>query len=117
MIKVVNKNSHTPTDKDIYIGRGSVLGNPYTGTKELSKTKATYQCDNRTESIEKYEVYLRDKISKSDPDIIKILSEIETKSLNGEVNLVCFCKPKKCHGDIIKQIVEGRLIKKYFNKK
>jgi len=27
----------------------------------------------------------------------------------GDVNLVCFCKPKACHGDIIKKLIEEKL--------
>jgi hypothetical protein len=30
MITVVNKYKHTPTENDVYIGRGSALGNPFT---------------------------------------------------------------------------------------
>ena len=29
--------------------------------------------------------------------------------LSGDVNLVCFCKPKSCHGDIIKMIIENKI--------
>ena len=55
MIQVVNKYQHTPTDADVYIGRGSSLGNPFTGSKELANTKAEFQCSCREEAIASYE--------------------------------------------------------------
>ena len=73
MIEVVNKNSFTPDTefsivpiKEFYIGRGSVLGNPYT-SKKLEDTKALFQCDSREESINKYEEYLLDTSKKYKP--------------------------------------------------
>lgn len=50
MIYVVNKHKHTPTETDVYIGRGSDLGNPYTSIKD-GKTKARYVVDSREESV------------------------------------------------------------------
>jgi hypothetical protein len=35
VIHLVNKKDHTPTDKDFYIGGGSVFGNPFT-SKDLT---------------------------------------------------------------------------------
>jgi hypothetical protein len=49
MIKVVNKYSHIPTSNDIYIGRGSILGNPYTHLP-IKNTKAFIQYKTREES-------------------------------------------------------------------
>jgi len=40
MITVVNKYKHVPTRDDVYIGRGSILGNPYSSIKDRD-TKAT----------------------------------------------------------------------------
>jgi len=44
-----------------------------------------------------------DKIKKKDKKICDELNRIYNLK---EVNLVCFCKPKSCHGDIIKEIIE-----------
>jgi len=41
-INVVNFKTHTPTENDIYIGRGSILGNPYTYLP-LNETSAKFQ--------------------------------------------------------------------------
>lgn len=109
MIKVVNKYKHKPTSDDLYIGRGSILGNPFTSIKH-KQTKAQYICESRGESVERYENYLREKITTKDTDICTKLNNIFIRVKRGEkVNLVCFCKPKICHGDIIKKIIEEKL--------
>jgi hypothetical protein len=107
MIFVVNKHKHFPTANDIYIGRGSPLGNPYTHIKE--GTKAEFIVSDRDEAIKNYETYINDKILNKDPNICNILNKIWLMAKNDDVNLSCFCKPKSCHGDIIKKIIEGKL--------
>ena len=113
-IIVVNKLVHAPTDSDVYVGRGSVLGNPYT-SKDLSKSKAKYQVSNKEEAIESYKAYLINHITEGNNVICDELNSIYSMTLNGDVNLVCYCKPKDCHGDIIKDIVTAKIIKYYMN--
>ena len=114
MIEVVNQSLHEQDDyseviqKDFYIGRGSVLGNPYT-SKPLEKTKAQFSCDSKKEAIDKYKLYLVKKIKDEDEDICSILQEIETSAEEGTAFLVCFCKPSSCHGDFIKEIIDNRI--------
>jgi len=109
MINVVNKYKHQPTDNDVYIGRGSPLGNPFTGSKKLEATKAEFQCASREEAIESYENYLRLAISNKNNYICQELNKIHKMAKLGDVNLVCFCKPKDCHGDVIKKVIEEKL--------
>lgn len=103
-IRVVNKRTHTPTDKDFYIGRGSPLGNPYShmpGVPELG-----FGCKDRKEAIMKYHIWIQEKITKGDPDILEALSTIREMSKKGVVYLVCYCSPLPCHGLIIKELLE-----------
>lgn len=104
VINIVNKRYHQPTPIDVYIGRGSVLGNPYT-SKPLSNTKALYQCESRTESIQAYKSYLLNEIKNRNMDIIYELMKIYKAANTTGVNLVCYCAPKKCHGDVIKELL------------
>lgn len=108
MIIVKNKHKSKKESNDIYIGRGSILGNPYTHF-DLDKTKAEFQCKSREESISSYEKYIISKIESKDPEICKELNRIYFLALYQDVNLVCFCKPKSCHGDIIKKIIEKKI--------
>ena len=107
MIFIVNKHKHFPTTNDIYIGRGSPLGNPYTHIKE--GTKAEFIVNDRDEAIKNYEIWINNKILNKDPSVCDALNKIYLIAKNGDVNLCCFCKPKSCHGDIIKKIIESKL--------
>jgi len=108
MIFVVNKHKHFPTNNDIYIGRGSPLGNPYTHLNE--NTKAEFIVENREEAINNYEVWINDKILNKDVEICNMLNKIYLMAKKDDVNLVCYCVPKNdCHGFIIKKIIESKL--------
>jgi hypothetical protein len=88
--RVVNRRYQ---EYDVYIGRGSKWGNPYTHIK--GKTKAEFLVSNREESIEKYEEWIRQQ-----PELLKDLHELKGKRLG------CYCRPHKCHGDILVELIE-----------
>lgn len=95
-ITILNKHHLKCEDPDaIYIGRGSPLGNPYT-VKQYGRDTA----------IELYKTWLRDKITSYDEEIIQAMDDIGNQVINtGHSKLVCFCKPLKCHGDVIADLV------------
>jgi len=98
MIKVVHKNKET---YDVYIGRPSKWGNPFT---HIESTKAEFKVATRDEAIDKYEEW----ITKGNGQyLLNDLHELRNKILS------CWCKPKRCHGDVLKKLVE----KKYPNTK
>jgi len=82
--KVYNISDEDRPSDCIYIGRGSLYGNPFCIGED----------GTRNQVIRKYIEYVE-----NDPD----LKDILIKDLKGK-NLVCFCKPKACHGDYIIQI-------------
>jgi hypothetical protein len=96
-IVVVNKYKHTGAFT--YIGRGSVFGNPYPVTM------------GRDQCIEKFREHLDLCLKQAKEHPLRAaMRELARRVLAGEtVYLGCFCKPKACHGDIIKQYVEGAL--------
>lgn len=82
--KVKNKkHGKIPLDA-IYIGRGSKYGNPYIIGKH----------GTREDVIEKYTIYLDNQID------IGNITITELADMHG-YDLVCFCKPLPCHGDIL----------------
>jgi hypothetical protein len=85
MCNVVNKYK---APFDVYIGRGSIWGNPYSITKQ----------HDRNQVIGLYRVYLWNCIHSGDVTIADL------HALNGKT-LGCFCKPQPCHGDIIVKAV------------
>ena len=107
-INVVNKKTHEPTEYDYYIGRPSPLGNPYTHLKTSKAAKEVLP--TRDEAIKAYESYFYDKIKSSDKEFMDALDEIISiyKEYH-QINLVCWCFPKSCHGDYIKKWLESTI--------
>jgi hypothetical protein len=75
MIYVVNKYKHVPTDRDIYIGRGSALGNPFTSIQDR-QTKAEFVCGSREEFIASYAEYLSQQLIKGNREVGAALNKI-----------------------------------------
>ncbi len=73
---------------DVYIGRGSPFGNPYS-VKQYG----------REICINMYKIRFLRYIK--DEDFRKLVFELKGKTLG------CYCKPKKCHGDIIVEWLEA----------
>jgi hypothetical protein len=94
-VQILNKYKDDVTN-GIYIGRGSPLGNPYPITKTEPRDKV----------IDEYEIYLRGKINAKDPVIIKALNQ-----LNENSKLICFCSPKRCHGEVIEKLWKQKIQK------
>jgi len=90
VIKVVNLHK---SPYDVYVGRGSKWGNPYT---HMEGTTADFKVATREEAIANYREYIMNK-----PELFAQLPELKGKVLG------CFCKPKSCHGDILKQLCEA----------
>lgn len=110
MIRVLNKNKDD-CSCGVYIGRGSPLGNPFdwTGSKH---EQVKYQVPDRDTAIKYYEEYLREGIKNKDKEICGALNNLwKTLKSAGELNLICFCKPLNCHGDVIERILEEKLDK------
>ncbi len=85
MVEVVNKKLG---GKGVYIGRGSVFGNPFVLGVD----------GNREQVIEKYRAWFLEKVG--DPAFRR-----EVWKLEGE-KLMCFCSPLACHGDVLKWWLE-----------
>lgn len=95
MTTVVNIRKEKP---DVYIGRGSPYGNPYTHIP-IKGTMASYQVKTRKESIEKYKEYFY-RMIEEDPEFLDMVLLLKDKKLG------CFCKPLDCHGDIIAEFLD-----------
>lgn len=79
---------------DIFIGRPSKWGNPYS---HLDDTRAEFKVATRDEAINKY----REWILKQ-PELMDALHELDGKVLG------CYCRPKRCHGDILVELLSQR---------
>lgn len=99
-IVVVNKHhGHTVDDRTIYIGRPSLLGNPFT-----IEGKQT-----RTAVLKNYTRWLEWKIEMGNAEVVAELDRIASLVLDDSglpVKLLCFCAPQACHGDVLKRVIE-----------
>lgn len=86
---VVNKYHKIPYD--VYIGRGSIWGNPFS---HLENTKAIYKVETREEAVEKYREWILNQ-----PKLLNKLHRLKGKTLG------CYCKPKSCHGDVLIELI------------
>ena len=87
MTTVVNVRFHKC---DVYIGRGSRWGNPFKIGPD----------DSRDVVIEKYGDYIIACLENS-PALVVAFDKLKGKRLG------CYCKPLKCHGDILVELIEG----------
>lgn len=83
MTKVVNCRN---ASYDIYIGRPSKWGNPFTISSRCSREQAI-QC---------YKEWIL-----SQPWLTEGLHEIKGKTLG------CWCKPQACHGDYLAELADA----------
>jgi len=71
---------------DVYIGRPSKWGNPFTIGRDGS----------RAEVIEKYRDYILNNL-----ELLACLQELRGKTLG------CWCAPQPCHGDVLVELVNA----------
>jgi len=88
MPRVLNKRTATAEQIDggVYIGRPSKWGNPFQVDHFGGYTRA--------EAIERFESYLR-----NNPRLMAAAK----RELRGR-DLICWCAPKACHGDVLLRI-------------
>ena len=104
------KEDHSDKSNNYPIYRPCILSNPYTHIKD-KKTLAMFVVRTREEAIERYDAYF-DRMYKGNAPFKFIIDEIYEKYKNGEdIYLECYCKPLPCHGDIIKDKLEKRLVR------
>ena len=107
--KVVNIKHE---DFDVYIGRGicpktgliSKWGCPFTIIKDRP-TLATEIVETKEEALSKYKEYIL-----ASPELMESLDELDGKVLG------CFCKPEKCHGDILLELLFQKKLSRIFKK-
>lgn len=85
--QVLNKKTLTgPVSNAVYIGRPSIWGNPFVIGKD----------GTRAEVVAKYEQWLLRQ-----PDLMAKLDRLRGR------NLVCWCAPLGCHGDVLLRLANG----------
>lgn len=99
---VVNKYHNIPYD--VWIGRPSKWGNPYS---HMEGTLAKFKVETREEAVEKHMEYLLNS-----EELLNDIHELYGKIMG------CVCKPKQCHGDNYVRVLDfliSKLGKEYFD--
>lgn len=88
MPQVLNRYRLKTAPKDaVFIGRPSRWGNPFQIGKD----------GTRAEVVEKYRAWLTSK---------PFLVAAARRELRGK-DLLCFCSPKRCHGDVLLEVANS----------
>ena len=96
MISVVNRrNAYEITGTAIYVGRPSILGNPF--------TVMDYGHGN---AIAVFRKWLWKQMQSETEQLIELKRLAELHKEGHDLTLVCWCKPKPCHGDVIAAAIE-----------
>lgn len=117
MIRVVNIRSPLGITQRIYCGRPGkgekgLLGNPFRVTTEAE----------RDESCDSFQLWFADVIelkgntrvyNQQGMRMYPEIKRLELLSLVENIELACFCKPKRCHCDTIKAHLDSYRLKHY----
>ena len=96
---MISVGSRKRGDIGEYVGRPSPLGNPFRPSEQ-----------GVGETLNKYEVWLKDRIAVWDTKVTDELRRLEEIAKEGDLVLVCFCAPNPCHADVIKRAIEEKWI-------
>lgn len=92
MVEVKNLRLSKPKkDCDVIVDRRSVLGNPFYLRGESQRNQV---CD-------KYELYFAEQLSVNPLFQKEIQRLAALHRTHGELNLFCWCSPKRCHAETI----------------
>lgn len=80
------------TAYDVYIGRPSKWGNPFS---HKPGTQAQFVVGSRDEAIAAYREWILNQ-----PELLAALPELKGKTLG------CWCKPQSCHGDVLAELAD-----------
>jgi hypothetical protein len=95
-IRVTNKKSDLSDCNVIYIGRLSVLGNPFSMKTE----------NDRARVILEYREWLSIEMRKK-AKVHNAVHELARKAKHEDLSLQCWCSPKACHSDVLKEVIES----------
>jgi len=79
-------------DRGVYVGRPSPLGNPYAMAHE----------GQRDGVVDAYARWLEDRMRERGP----VRAEIERLASLPDGTLVCWCAPRRCHAEVIRDWIE-----------
>ena len=100
MVNIINLRLQKPENPwDVRVDRSSVLGNPFKMKEE----------SQRDEVCDKYDAYFAEQL-RENPAVQKEIQRIlALHQTHGELNLFCWCAPKRCHAETVRRHILQRL--------
>lgn len=109
MIRVIHHNERVYTPWEVYVGRPSPLGNPFS---HIKTTVPTFRVLTREEAIINYREWLAERVAKGDFKVMQALSELVlVHAKYRQLDLVCWCHPRPCHANVIAKYLSERIIR------
>jgi hypothetical protein len=103
-IRQNSRGEYIGRENKTYGVKESPLANPYPLKRE----------SERDGVIESYAKWMN--LNLSDPFSNPVKEEIERLKViyreKGELNLVCWCFPRRCHGEVIREVIEREFVTK-----
>jgi Domain of unknown function (DUF4326)/YspA, cpYpsA-related SLOG family len=93
-IRIVNK--HQGASAGVYVGRPTLLGNPY-----------RVQHDAREQAVQRYRAWLRRQWQVGGEVKEALLELARAYTERDELTLICWCAPRRCHAEVIREAVLG----------
>jgi hypothetical protein len=106
MSVIVVNRYHAPKEgwpNPVYIGRPSIFGNPY------SRNQSKYAVIPSEDPVNQFKEYFYKALELEGLPICKAVRRLVERAQTEEIQLVCTCKPKSCHGDVIAEYVNAQL--------
>jgi hypothetical protein len=83
----------------VYVGRPTPLGNPFRLERE----------DRREEVVARYATWLEGELRQGNREVARALEELYRRlKRQGALTLLCFCAPRRCHGEVIAEHLKRR---------
>lgn len=105
-INILNKHrdNYFGSITNIYIGRGSILGNPFTHLNK-SETLAEFQVETREDALKNYGKYFIESFKTKKEFRKYVIDLMSLLKQQKEINFLCYCSPNGCHGDFVKEFI------------
>jgi hypothetical protein len=103
MVKIGKKKAGIPLTYGQYaVDRTSPLGNPYPMT-----TKSSEERDKVCDAYDEY--FQREILGKRPKRAWEYLCMLLERALTGDVELMCWCHPQRCHAETIKSWLDEQV--------
>jgi hypothetical protein len=93
-IRIVHK--HHGASSGVYVGRPTLLGNP-----------SRVQRDAREQAVQRYRAWLRRQWQVGGEVKEALLELARAYTERDELTLICWCAPRRCHAEVIREAVLG----------